>query len=126
MKIRNYLLILITFNLSACLYNNYDDIKPNLGPKVPPCILADTISYSKHVVPFLQTNCGSQDINCHSTSAVHSHLDNYQTVSAINSSMLASMNWDGSAPQMPKDRNKLDSCSIALFQKWVNQGALNN
>jgi len=117
----------------ACQYNKYDDIKPkNAVPAyVVPCDSAATvISYSKHIAPIMEVNCGSKN-TCHNTSGAGGNiiLEDYNGVSyaAATGKLMSCVTWDGSTIFMPQNTNtKIDACYIKTMQKWVDAGFPNN
>lgn len=73
------------------------------------CVISN-MSFSKDVLPIFISNCNG----C--------HLQTYIS----NGSLMNSILQNGKAAPMPKNAYKLNSCSIATIQAWINKGALNN
>ena len=92
------------------------------------CDLTGTMLFSTHVVPILQTNCGTNN-SCHgSRNSSGINLSTYTGVkSAVSSGrLMASINWTGGASRMPQGGSKLSTCNISRIQKWIDAAALNN
>ena len=127
----------------ACEYKKYDDIKPKSNgsngsavasttttPPVPCDSAAAVISYSKHIAPLMESQCGSQN-SCHNNSNAGGNitLEDYNGVSyaAATGQLISCIVWDGSTKFMPQNTStKIDACYIAEIQKWVNNGFPNN
>ncbi|MFZ1422181.1 MAG: c-type cytochrome domain-containing protein [Saprospiraceae bacterium] len=84
------------------------------------------ISYSKEVLPIINTNCKV----CHSGTAPLGNLSltSYTEVKSIanNGKLVCSINWNVGCVSMPKGGKKLDVCSIQKIEAWIQQGGLNN
>lgn len=118
------IIIVVLFN--ACYYDKADIVYPFSAST-----LCDTaqITYASHVAILLQTNCN----NCHGASTANSigggiNLSTYSNVQPYisNGSLMNSILQNGKAAPMPKNAYKLNTCSIATIQAWINKGALNN
>ncbi|HVD98976.1 MAG TPA: hypothetical protein VNB90_12290 [Cytophagaceae bacterium] len=118
----------------GCVYKKYDDIKPkNVTSKIVslPCDSANpVISYSQHIEPIMEAECGSKN-SCHNTAGAGGEiiLEDYNGVSyaAATGQLMSCIVWDGSTKLMPEDSNtKIDACYIAEIQKWVDAGFPNN
>jgi hypothetical protein len=124
----------------ACEYKKYDDIKPKSNgnggsasvsiPVIPCDSAAAVISYSKHIAPLLENQCGSQN-SCHNNVGAGGNitLQDYNGVSyaAATGKLVSCIVWDGSTKFMPQNTStKIDACYIAEIQKWVNNGFPNN
>ncbi len=103
--------------LSSCYYDNYDDLAADVGT-------CDTISmsYSMDVAPIMTQYC----ISCHGGAAPAGNiaLENYNDVkvSALNGSLLGTMDHASGWSAMPKNQSKLDVCTISKVSAWINQG----
>lgn len=101
--------------MAGCAYSKKDVIQL-------PCVIADTLSYSRDVVPILQRNC----YRCHSSASNISGilLDNYSALKfyAQNGYLYGVISHASGYNPMPEDAGKLDDCTIALIKKWVDAG----
>ena len=109
--------LLIPLFLSSCYYDNYDDLAVETG-------VCDTVSmtYSADIAPIMKSNCTS----CHGGAAPAGNiaLENYNDVkaSALNGSLLGTMDHASGWSAMPKNQSKLDVCTISKVSAWINQG----
>ncbi len=130
-KVNLIIWLVCILGLSACQYNNYDDIKPkNTTPPVPCDSAAAVISYKKHIAPIMEYECGSKN-SCHSNAGAGGSiaLEDYNGVSyaAATGQLMSCIVWDGSTKLMPQNTStKMDACYISEIQKWVNAGFPNN
>lgn len=114
--------IIVIFSLNSCYYDNREDL---LGSTT-----CDTtnVKYASTIAPLLNNaNCN----DCHAAPAIAGAniiLDNYTDLkkSVDNGSLYGSIAHEGSYSKMPKDSEKLDSCTIAKIKAWIDAGALNN
>lgn len=126
------ILLLFAFGIlagSGCYFDNLQELHPELLLNNN-CDTSSTMSYQTHIKPILSNSCGSNN-NCHNTSGAGGGvvLENFAGVkAAVNSGkLLSSITWDGNASQMPKGSlGKINDCSIAKIQKWIDAGALDN
>ena len=110
---------------AGCYYHNEEELYPGGGQ------VCDTtaVTYSGSVLPVLQANC----MICHSTSA---NAANGGSINLEDFSLLKDLvdggNLYGAITHsplhvpMPKDRAKLDTCSISKIKIWIDGGAINN
>ena len=112
--------LLATIFLSSCYYDNYDDLAAGPGD-------CDTtaMTYTADIAPIMMAYCTS----CHSGAAPAGNiaLENYNNVraSALNGSLLGTMDHASGWPAMPKNQPKLDVCTISKVSAWINQGTIN-
>lgn len=118
--------------MAACYNDNLSELTPASGVKggtgAGACDTAGVMSYSSHVLPVLQTNCGINN-SCHGSNNTSGYnLSTYTGVRsvALNGKLISSITWTGSASHMPQNAPKMTDCNIAKIQKWVNTGSLNN
>lgn len=115
------LLLLMAASLSACYYDNEED----LYPSPPPCDTVD-VSYSNDVWPIINDNCTF----CHSGGAPSGNvsLENYEdiVIAADNGSLLGTIKHEEGWSPMPNGGGKLSDCNIAIIEKWVNDGTPDN
>lgn len=114
-----FLLILIS---SACIWENEESLFPDMG-------LCDTldVSYREDVVPLMVNNCYA----CHSNANAPSFasgfaLEDHADVSAASPLILGAIKHADGFTAMPKDADKLDSCSISVMEAWINSGSPDN
>jgi len=110
--------------LAACAKTKKEDLNPSPGG----CVTTG-ISFSADIQPVLQSKC----LNCHGVNAYEfsggrRNLDGYAQVSLFvqNGLLMKSIRHEAPASPMPRNAAKLDDCTIARFQAWVNAGAPNN
>ena len=125
-KIIQYLLVLPVSLMATSCY--YDEMPPE--PEIP---IPDVVSYSKDIQPLWDQDC----ISCHKPGATAPDLTTANSYLALtknnkyvipgnaaSSSLHKSLVGDGAAI-MPTAGKWSDS-KIALVDKWINDGALNN
>lgn len=124
-KIIKYTLFLAIFLLSACYYDNEE----NLNPEVNQACDLNNVTYTATVKPILQASC----YMCHSnTNAASSgngiKLENYTDVQnmAKNGKLLGAVKHQSGYKPMPLGGVKLNDCDINKLEKWVLNGTLNN
>jgi hypothetical protein len=105
----------------------YRDKMEELHPKLTSGCDTLTITYSKTIVPIMNSYCTS----CHSGSvpAGDIALDKHDSFAAIiaDGSLLGTIKFEAGFPKMPSGATeKIDSCFIKQIQAWVNAGAPNN
>jgi hypothetical protein len=123
--IQYVIMIIVSLMATSCYY---DEMPPE--PEIP---IPDVVSYSKDIQPLWDQDC----VSCHNTgaaapdlSATNSYLaltkNNKYVIpgNAASSVLHKSLIWDGAKP-MPTMVKWSDS-KIALVDKWINDGALNN
>ncbi len=108
----------------SCYYDKSDLLYPD--GKVP-CDTTVAAKFSTDVLPIMNTYCNS---GCHSTASASAGiiLDTYNGVKAhvANGRLMGSINQTGGYSAMPKGGSKLNTCTIAKIQQWINAGAPNN
>jgi len=118
-------LLLLTFIVSivaGCAWENEETLYPDL-------IICDTLnaSYLEGVVPILSANC----YGCHSNAnapdfATGIAFQDYEDVVASSDLIVGAINHREGFPAMPKEADKLDTCSIKIIETWVNSGTPEN
>jgi hypothetical protein len=120
MQVRKLIFILLGFIVmvaaaAGCAYTKKDVVQV-------PCVIADTIFYTRDVVPILQNNC----YRCHSSASDVAGilLDNYNALKfyAQNGDLYGAISHAGGYPPMPEDGGKLSDCNISLIKKWIDTG----
>lgn len=113
--------LIIVLVLQSCYYDNEEDLYPN-----PPECDSINVSYSADVWPIIASNCTS----CHSGGAPSGnvYLDNYDNIviAAKNGSLIGVIKHENGYSPMPKGGAMLNDCSIAIIQKWVDDGTPDN
>lgn len=125
---KTFLIILTAiFSLSlveSCYYDKADLLYPD-GKTV--CDTSTTAKFSTDVLPVMNTYCNS---GCHNTASASGGiiLDTYNGVKAqvTNGKLMGSINQGSGYSAMPKGGSKLNTCTIAKLQQWINAGAPNN
>jgi len=93
------------------------------------------VSYSQHVQPLFNTTCALSGCHDDATRQSNLSLTSYQNATA-RPGIIVPGNADGSIlvqridgrlqPQMPYQRQPLNSNQINGIKKWINEGAKNN
>jgi hypothetical protein len=115
----------LLLSLSAC----YNDKAELLYP--PDLCQADSVTFSGVIGPILVQNCATEN-GCHKTpdapAAAGVSLDNLAGAQAVaqNGKLLRVINHDPTISAMPKNKAKLDDCTIRKISKWVADGHPNN
>jgi hypothetical protein len=85
----------------------------------------EAVTYKISVLPVVQREC----YTCHNvlTQEGGVNLEGYDNLFewVANGKFLASIKHESTFP-MPQDAEKLDSCTIARIETWIQEGALNN
>lgn len=108
--------------LSACTYHNEEDY---FKTDENTC-QTENISFAKDIQPLLNENC----ISCHSASFPMGNIDlsDYANVAqaAKGGKLVSVIKHQTGYPAMPQGQPKLDDCTIAKIEAWVNDGFKNN
>jgi hypothetical protein len=109
---------LITWMISGCYY----DVEEELYPQG---CNTEAVTYSNTVVPILQREC----YTCHDALSQNGgvNLEGYNQFFTwvVNGKVLASIKHESAFP-MPDGLPKLDECTIAKIETWINAGAQDN
>jgi hypothetical protein len=108
------------FQLSCCISKNETELYPCDTSK---------ISYSRDIVPILQTNCyRCHDINNAALFSNGNLLDNYKSLKdhIKNGLVIGNIEYAKGYLPMPKGAPRLSDCDIAKIRSWVRQDTLNN
>lgn len=118
-----------TLLVAALCGGCYYDSEEQLYPKLDQACDTTGVTFSKSILPILQTNC----YNCHSASENANlgkgiNLEDFSLLKQRISTgeLYSSIVQDFTVLPMPKDGAKLDTCSIAKIKIWIDKGALNN
>ena len=110
---------------NSCTKNKTEDI----AVKSSTCDSSKTISYKNDVQPILNNNCGAQ-AGCHSNGSASGgvKLESWQGTNIVAESglLMKSIKHESGAAPMPNANKKIDNCYIAIIEKWIKAGRLNN
>lgn len=115
--------LLFTFN--SCYYDKEQLLYP--GSYSAPCTDTSTsVSYSKNVVPLLQSQC----YGCHNSGFPSGNITmgsyTADKAVALSGKLYGSVSYTPGYSPMPKGVNKMNSCQVSLIKKWIDNGLLNN
>lgn len=107
---------------NSCTYHNEDEyFKDN-----PSICYTENMSYATDINPVLQANCTS----CHSSTNQQGgvNLEQYSGVASVSKTgvLVSVIKHENGFSPMPAYQPKLDDCSIAKIEAWVNDGYKNN
>jgi hypothetical protein len=117
-------LVLIS-GLSACYYDNFEEINPGLGLACTDT--AGAIGFTAKVLPIMNQSCGTGDNTCHqsgtSTGGYVLLSTKADVQTAINDGLyIESIRHDVGVKAMPKNGGKLSDCEIGVIEKWMATG----
>ena len=115
--------LIVVIIVSGCYNRNQQDLYP-----VTTNCDTSNVTYSGTIQPIMKQHCAIT--GCH-TGPNPTGGFNYDTYTDVHrvvylGLLLNVINHKPGYPQMPKDAEKLDDCTIEKFTVWVNHGALNN
>lgn len=117
-RIAGLLALILLVSMSACYYDVEEVIYPG-GCNT------EAVTYSNTVLPIMQREC----YTCHDALTQNGgiNLEGYSQLFTwvANGKVLAAIKHEGAFP-MPDGQPKLDSCTIAKIETWIDGGALNN
>jgi hypothetical protein len=123
MKLNRIPTALFPVLLLAC----YNSKREALNPPVSSCSTTGT-TYSGFIRPVVQNTC----LSCHAATIAASsgrgvNLEGHTNLQtwALDPRLMKAIKWEGPI-HMPQGGPKLDDCTIARFQAWVDAGAPNN
>jgi len=112
---------LLTTISQACYYDNKED----LFPDTTSC-QTDSMSFSQHIVPILNTYC----ISCHNNASAQAgiSLEGYSNViNFVNDGrLLKTIKHEPGVVPMPLNQDKMPECPIQRIDAWIQQGAPDN
>ncbi len=114
-------ILLLALVLCGCYADNEDNLYPTST-----CDTSN-VTYQAVVKPIVMSNCAIS--GCHiGGSAASIDLDTYDGLKSIATSgkLIGVITHASGFSQMPKNAQKLSDCNIALINKWIANGALNN
>ena len=106
--------------MSGCYYDNKADLYPSNTTCDP-----GAVTYAGKVLSIIQSNCYS----CHGSGSAQGNvnLDGYTNLKAYadNGKLMGAIEHKTGYSPMPQG-GKLSDCDIAVIQKWISEGTLNN
>jgi len=108
-------------------YNDTQQELYGVTTQIVPCTDTAGVTYSVTISGIINANCNS----CHGTPAAiggNIVLSTYQDVitQVNNGNLMGDINHNAGHNAMPLTGAKLDACSIAKIQHWINIGKPNN
>ncbi len=120
--------ILLVLSLSACVYNNEEELYPQTFDQADSCGIS-SVSYANDVVPILQSNC----FVCHSVANAPFNgsgivLEGYSNIKIlVNSGRLrGAVNREAGFVPMPRGSAKLADCILKVINIWIEDGSPDN
>lgn len=115
-------MIIAAFVTAAAITGcTYEKIEP-----VTNCNTAETVSFTKHILPIIENNCFS----CHNNGFKLGNvsLEGFTNIKAVAQSgkLLGVITHSPGFPAMPKSAAKLNACDIKTIEQWVQSGIQNN
>ncbi len=122
---KKFMVVILVALAAGCYYDNEERLYPDLGKG------CDTVNvtYSKTIAPIFQTYClGCHGARDYATSGGNINFDDFAMVQAMatDGMIMGSITHTPPHPFMPKDREKLDTCSISKIKIWIDAGAIGN
>jgi hypothetical protein len=116
------ILLLGVLLMPACVWDNLEE----LNPDIPNCDTT-SVSFSSDIVPILSNNC----FGCHSNLNAPVFggglsFEDHQDVAGYTDRIIGAINHEVGFLAMPQEGDKLDPCSILLFEAWASAGAPEN
>lgn len=112
--------IISILGIASCTYNSEEELYGTSNCDT------ENMSYSTDIVPLITNNC----LGCHGTFNYlgnvnlegHAEIVKYAT----DGSLVGSIKHSAGYVAMPDGSPKMDACSIAKIESWVNAGSPNN
>jgi hypothetical protein len=121
------------FTLGSCAYNKSEGIKP-LPPNCPP---ADSVSFSKNILPILNNNCSTSGCHTGVNAEANFNLDASVAFTTLTNPRKGYINTENpklsvlysslvsvSQPMPPNGR--LSDCELDQIVSWMKNGAKND
>lgn len=113
------IIVFIALLVTACYYDNEEELYPDYGR------VCDTLSVTYE--PQISTLINNYCISCHGASVAATlggsiGLYNYKQVSDQAAAVYGAITHSGGYSPMPKGGSKLDDCTIAKLDKWIREG----
>ncbi len=107
----------------SCKYENEQSFKPSCD--------STKVKFSATILPLIVKNCQGSDCHSSNNQIGNRSITTYLEVKDMmtdpaNNNLLGVIKHQPGFSRMPKNRVKLDDCTIAKVQHWVDEGALNN
>jgi hypothetical protein len=106
---------IVSFIITSCAYVKKDLV-------TIPCVIADSVTYTKDIAPIIQTNC----FQCHSSASNISGipLESYTELKfyADNGYLYGTLSHSSGFKPMPDGGAKLSDCMLATIKKWIDTG----
>ncbi len=122
---KNFLLIFLPgiALFSTCTYDREADLHPDLLANCD----TSNITFNSKIIYVLSNNC----FTCHSHFVADLwgdgiHLETYKDVTSRISQISDAIHHSGGVIPMPKNRDKLDACSLRQFEIWIKNGMPEN
>lgn len=115
-------MVLASFGLSSCYYDNYEDLYHYLPTETCDTPLS---SYGNDIQPWISDQC----ISCHNSTLSEGSLDlsTYENVKDHAASILDRISRaESDAWFMPQGGSSLSSCKINGFATWIDLGTPQN
>lgn len=105
----------------SCTNDNKDQLVPAVCDTV-------NMSYSRDIVPILESNCYGCHGNGNTGGSGGINLQDYNTLKgyALDGRLYANITHTSETPMPPPPAPKLPECEINKILDWINQGAPNN
>ena len=118
--------LILFFSASWLFSGCYYDVEEELYPSTGQMCDTSAVTYSLSVEPIISSNC----YVCHSAAAAQGGviLDDYNSLKAYADAgtLLGVLRHESGFSPMPQGGSKLSTCTIAVIEKWVNDGSPNN
>jgi len=121
-KMKKLIAVVITvtgLGMAGCYNDNHEELYPK--PSGPGCDTLN-VTYNGRLKGIVDNQCATS--GCHASFAPTGYdLSSYAGLkaAAVNGKLMSALNHTGPFP-MPKDMPKLDPCTLAQFQAWINKG----
>ncbi len=117
-----FYILALTVGLSACYYDKEEE----LYPADPNACDTVNVSYSKTVLPMLQSQC----YVCHSQAAAQGNVvvEGYNNLKpqVDNGNFFGAINHEPGFSPMPQGGHKLPDCTLKQIKSWIAKGAPND
>jgi hypothetical protein len=118
-------IVLITILIYGCYY----DSEERLYPKLDQTCDTTGVTFSKSILPVLQTNCfGCHGTTEYSASGGNVNLGDFAQLKQFieQGNFYGAITHNPLYSPMPKGGVKIDTCSVTKIKIWIDKGALDN